>query len=71
MIAGTDCGFSTFAGLGAVDPEIVWAKLATGAMLLAWGAWRLRRPPAPAKTPRWLSFVDGLNLPLTFAIGAS
>ena len=29
MIAGTDCGFSTFAGFGAVDPEIVWAKLGT------------------------------------------
>ena len=28
VIAGTDCGFSTFAGFGAVDPEIVWAKLA-------------------------------------------
>jgi 5-methyltetrahydropteroyltriglutamate--homocysteine methyltransferase len=27
VIAGTDCGFSTFAGFGAVDPEIVWAKL--------------------------------------------
>jgi 5-methyltetrahydropteroyltriglutamate--homocysteine methyltransferase len=29
VIAGTDCGFSTFAGFGAVDPEIVWAKLAS------------------------------------------
>jgi 5-methyltetrahydropteroyltriglutamate--homocysteine methyltransferase len=29
VIGGTDCGFSTFAGFGAVDPEIVWAKLAT------------------------------------------
>lgn len=29
VVAGTDCGFSTFAGFGAVDPEIVWAKLAT------------------------------------------
>lgn len=29
VIAGTDCGFSTFAGFGAVDPAIVWAKLAT------------------------------------------
>ncbi len=28
VIAGTDCGFSTFAGFGAVDPEIVYAKLA-------------------------------------------
>lgn len=27
IIAGTDCGFSTFAGFGVVDPEIVWAKL--------------------------------------------
>jgi 5-methyltetrahydropteroyltriglutamate--homocysteine methyltransferase len=27
VIAGTDCGFSTFAGFGAVDPEIAWAKL--------------------------------------------
>ncbi|SDD99801.1 cobalamin-independent methionine synthase II family protein [Auraticoccus monumenti] len=29
VIAGTDCGFSTFAGFGAVDPDIVWAKLRT------------------------------------------
>ena len=29
VIAGTDCGFGTFAGFGAVDPEIAWAKLAT------------------------------------------
>jgi 5-methyltetrahydropteroyltriglutamate--homocysteine methyltransferase len=28
VIAGTDCGLSTFAGFGAVDPEIAWAKLA-------------------------------------------
>lgn len=27
VIAGTDCGFSTFAGYGVVDPEITWAKL--------------------------------------------
>jgi 5-methyltetrahydropteroyltriglutamate--homocysteine methyltransferase len=27
VIAGTDCGFSTFAGFGVVDPAIVWAKL--------------------------------------------
>lgn len=27
VIAGTDCGFSTFAGFGAVDPAIVWLKL--------------------------------------------
>jgi 5-methyltetrahydropteroyltriglutamate--homocysteine methyltransferase len=27
LIAGTDCGFGTFAGFGAVHPEICWAKL--------------------------------------------
>ena len=27
VVAGTDCGFSTFAGFGAVDEDIVWAKL--------------------------------------------
>jgi 5-methyltetrahydropteroyltriglutamate--homocysteine methyltransferase len=29
VIAGSDCGFGTFAGFGAVDPDIAWAKLAT------------------------------------------
>ena len=29
VIAGSDSGFGTFAGYGAVDPEIAWAKLAT------------------------------------------
>lgn len=28
VIAGTDCGFGTFAGAAAVEPSIVWAKLA-------------------------------------------
>ena len=28
VMAGTDCGFGTFAGFGAVDPEIAYAKLA-------------------------------------------
>jgi 5-methyltetrahydropteroyltriglutamate--homocysteine methyltransferase len=37
VIAGSDCGFGTFAGFGAVDPEIAWAKLAT----LAEGARRV------------------------------
>jgi 5-methyltetrahydropteroyltriglutamate--homocysteine methyltransferase len=27
VIAGTDCGFSTFAGFGVVEPDIAWAKL--------------------------------------------
>ncbi len=29
VIAGSDCGFGTFAGFGAIDPEIAYAKLAT------------------------------------------
>jgi 5-methyltetrahydropteroyltriglutamate--homocysteine methyltransferase len=40
VIAGTDCGFSTFAGFGAVDPDIVWMKLrslAEGAELASTG----------------------------------
>jgi 5-methyltetrahydropteroyltriglutamate--homocysteine methyltransferase len=27
VIAGTDCGFGTFAGYGKIDPEIAWLKL--------------------------------------------
>jgi 5-methyltetrahydropteroyltriglutamate--homocysteine methyltransferase len=29
VIAGTDCGFGTWVGQSAVDPDIVWAKLGT------------------------------------------
>jgi 5-methyltetrahydropteroyltriglutamate--homocysteine methyltransferase len=38
VIAGSDCGFGTFAGFGAVDPEIAYAKLgalAEGAALVS------------------------------------
>jgi len=38
VIAGSDCGFGTFAGFGAVDADIAWAKLtalAEGAALVA------------------------------------
>ncbi|WP_417522505.1 cobalamin-independent methionine synthase II family protein [Marinovum sp.] len=38
VIAGSDCGFGTFAGYGAVDPEIAYAKLGA----LAEGARRAR-----------------------------
>ncbi|MBL8164741.1 MAG: cobalamin-independent methionine synthase II family protein [Anaerolineae bacterium] len=37
VIAGTDCGFGTFAGFGAVHPDIAYAKLAS----LAEGARRI------------------------------
>jgi 5-methyltetrahydropteroyltriglutamate--homocysteine methyltransferase len=36
VIAGTDCGFGTWAGFGAIDPDICWAKmqsLARGAQI--------------------------------------
>jgi len=29
VIAGTDCGFGTWVGQSAVDPDVVWAKLGT------------------------------------------
>lgn len=38
VVAGSDCGFGTFAGFGAVDPDIAYAKLAAlseGAALVA------------------------------------
>ena len=28
VIAGTDCGFATFARMEVVDPDIAWSKLA-------------------------------------------
>ncbi len=42
VIAGTDCGFSTFAGFGAVDQDIVYAKLgsmAEGAAMASEQLW--------------------------------
>ena len=42
VLAGTDCGFSTFAGFGAVDEDIVYAKLASlaeGAQLASARLW--------------------------------
>lgn len=42
VIAGTDCGFGTFAGFGAVDPDIVYAKLramAEGAAMASRRCW--------------------------------
>ena len=48
VIAGTDCGFGTFAGFGAVDPTICWAKLARWPRVQRWprGA-----PAAPSSEP--------------------
>ena len=43
VIAGTDCGFSTFAGFGPVDPDIVYMKLAAmveGAQIASERLWK-------------------------------
>ncbi|HTQ99190.1 MAG TPA: cobalamin-independent methionine synthase II family protein [Candidatus Acidoferrum sp.] len=43
VIAGTDCGFATFAGVGKVDSRIVWMKLAAlaeGARLASQKLWK-------------------------------
>ncbi len=43
VMAGTDCGFSTFAGFGAVDEDIVYAKLGSlveGAAMASAALWR-------------------------------
>ena len=40
VIAGSDCGFGTFAGYGAIDPDIAFAKLTSlskGAVMAAEG----------------------------------
>jgi 5-methyltetrahydropteroyltriglutamate--homocysteine methyltransferase len=42
VLAGSDCGFGTWVGQAAVDPDIVWAKLAAmaeGARLASRGLW--------------------------------
>jgi 5-methyltetrahydropteroyltriglutamate--homocysteine methyltransferase len=42
IIAGSDCGFSTFAGFGPVDPDIAYLKLAAmvdGARLASEKLW--------------------------------
>jgi len=43
VIAGTDCGYGTWVGQAAVDPDVVWAKLAAlseGARLASRDFWR-------------------------------
>jgi 5-methyltetrahydropteroyltriglutamate--homocysteine methyltransferase len=45
VLAGTDCGFGTFAGFGPVDPDIVWLKLRSlvdGAQLASQRLWGRR-----------------------------
>ena len=54
VIAGSDCGFSTFAGFTVVDPKITWAKLkamAEGARIASRELWKKVSRPAPARRP--------------------
>jgi 5-methyltetrahydropteroyltriglutamate--homocysteine methyltransferase len=47
VIAGTDCGFGTFAGFGPVEPDIVYLKLASlvqGARIASERLWSTRSP---------------------------
>jgi 5-methyltetrahydropteroyltriglutamate--homocysteine methyltransferase len=44
VIAGSDCGYGTWVGQAAVDPDVVWAKLAAlaeGARLASREFWRM------------------------------
>jgi 5-methyltetrahydropteroyltriglutamate--homocysteine methyltransferase len=64
VIAGSDCGFATFAGSKEIHPSIVWAKLralADGAALATKGLWakgtkgtarRARRPARQVRTAK-------------------
>ena len=52
VIAGTDCGFGTWVGQAAVDPDVVWAKLAAlaeGAALASRELW----PADDASSRAW------------------
>ena len=43
MLAGTDCGFGTFAGYGKIDPDVTFKKLrslADGARIASARLWR-------------------------------
>jgi 5-methyltetrahydropteroyltriglutamate--homocysteine methyltransferase len=49
VLAGTDCGFGTWAGFGPIDPDICWAKLrslAEGAALASARLWERAGLPA-------------------------
>jgi 5-methyltetrahydropteroyltriglutamate--homocysteine methyltransferase len=51
LVAGTDCGFGTFAGFGPVDPDVAYMKLAAlveGAAIASSRLWG-RAPLSPAR----------------------
>ena len=55
VIAGTDCGFGTFAGYGKIDPGIAFKKLAAmveGAAIASKRLWKKAKPKKKAATSR-------------------
>jgi 5-methyltetrahydropteroyltriglutamate--homocysteine methyltransferase len=52
VIAGTDCGFATFANFITVHPQIAWAKLAALAEGARMASERLWARPASAGAAR-------------------
>jgi hypothetical protein len=62
VIAGSDCGFGTWVGQAAVDPDVVWAKLSA----MAEGALRPSDPvglndrPATSTSSTTLPFPSGV-----------
>jgi 5-methyltetrahydropteroyltriglutamate--homocysteine methyltransferase len=55
VIAGTDCGFGTFAGFGPVEPDIAYLKLGSlvqGARIASEQLWGTRSQPGAAITRR-------------------
>jgi len=54
VIAGSDCGFATFAGSKEVHPSIVWAKLEAltkGARMASKELWKKAGKKSAAKKP--------------------
>ena len=65
VIAGTDCGFATFADSTPVDPDIAWAKLhalSQGAEIASGELWR-RKPTAQRDNSPGRGAADGQHTP--------
>jgi 5-methyltetrahydropteroyltriglutamate--homocysteine methyltransferase len=65
VIAGSDCGFATFAGSKEVHPSIVWAKLAAmveGARLASKELWKQGGKVGKAKVGARTSGKPGRKL---------
>ena len=65
VMAGTDCGFGTWSGYGAVDPDICWAKLGVAAE----GA--TRSPPSVNRPALIVKIAGTAIAPSSTIVGAS